>query len=56
MKSGDLVVHKTKGITGIIVSFGKRNNGVLVDISDKSGVLCRIFHRDMLRVVRESGE
>jgi hypothetical protein len=54
MKIGDLVMHKTKGWIGIVVSFGKRNGGVLVDMSDKQGVWCRIYHHSTLEVVDEN--
>jgi len=55
MKIGDRVKHKTKTITGIIISFGKRNNGVLVNESDASGVRCREYHRDSLYVIKTKG-
>jgi hypothetical protein len=55
MKIGDRVKHKTKNITGIIISFGKRNNGVLVNESDASGVRCREYHRDSLYVIKTKG-
>lgn len=54
MKIGDTVKHKTKNITGVIVSLGKRNNGVLVDESDASGVKCREYHRDSLYIIKIS--
>ena len=51
MKIGDKVKHKTKNITGIVLSFGQRNNGVLINESDKSGVRCREYSRNNLYVI-----
>tara|TARA_R110001599_G_scaffold314213_1_gene522491 strand:+ start:891 stop:1061 length:171 start_codon:yes stop_codon:yes gene_type:complete len=51
MKIGDKVKHKTKNITGIVLSLGQRNSGVLIDESDNSGVRCREYHRNSLYVI-----
>ncbi len=51
MKIGDTVIHKKRNWIGKIISFNKRNGGVLVDLSDDQGVLCRIIHIDNLEVV-----
>ncbi len=49
---GDLVRHKTKNYTGRVAKF-KRHNIVLVDLSDKSGVMFRTFRIQDLEVVNE---
>jgi len=51
MKIGDKVQHKTKGWIGIIADFMKRNNGVLVNLSDNSGIRFRWIHQDNLKVL-----
>jgi len=51
MKVGDLVRHKKKGCVGIILSVSKRTEGVVVDISDETGVMVREFHRDDLEII-----
>tara|TARA_Y100001938_G_C7842925_1_gene306999 strand:- start:436 stop:609 length:174 start_codon:yes stop_codon:yes gene_type:complete len=52
VKMGDLVRHKTKNYTGRVAKF-KRHNIVLVDLSDKSGVMFRTFRIQDLEVVNE---
>jgi hypothetical protein len=53
VKVGDKVRHIKKGWIGTVVDFMKRNPGVLVNLSDKSGVRCRWIHRDDLDVIDE---
>ena len=50
MKIGDTVIHTRRGWIGKILSFQK-NGGVIVDLSDKSGVMCRVIHIDNLEIV-----
>ena len=53
MKLGDQVRHKTrKSIVGIVVSFGKYN-AVLVDLSDRRGIMFRKFHIRSLEVIND---
>ena len=52
MKVGDTVKHKRKGWVGMILEISTRTAGVLVNISDSSGVMCRSIHRDNLEVLR----
>ena len=54
MKIGDLVRHKKKGWIGKIVGFMKRNPGVMVDTSDKSGIRVRWYHRDNLEIIEDN--
>jgi preprotein translocase subunit YajC len=49
---GDTVLHKTKGIVGVVVAFKKRNGGVLVDYSDDSGIRFRCVHINNLEVIK----
>ena len=53
MKVGDKVRHVKKGWIGIVADFMTRNPGVLVNLSDETGVRFRWFHRDSLEVVDE---
>ena len=52
MKMGDRVRHIEKGWIGKIVGFMKRNPGVLVDLSDRTGIKVRWIHRDKLEVIK----
>jgi len=54
VKTGDTVRHKTKGWVGIVAGFMKRNPGVLINLSDASGIRFRWVHRKNLEVI--SGE
>ena len=51
MKIGSRVKHPRLG-EGIIIDFCK-HGGVLVDYSDKRGILVRVSHRDTLEVINE---
>lgn len=53
MKLGDRVRHKTKGWEGIVTDFMKRNSGVLVNLSDESGILFRWIDIRDLGVINE---
>ena len=53
MKVGDRVRHIKKGWIGIVGGFMKRNPGVMVNLSDKSGIRFRWIHRDNLEVISE---
>ena len=53
MNVGDRVRHKKKGWIGIVADFMKRNPGVLVNLSDKTGVRFRWIHKDNLEVINE---
>ena len=52
MKIGDLVRHMGKGWIGTILSF-EENGGVLIDLSDKQGVMCRVIHFSSLQLINE---
>ena len=54
MKVGDTVKHKHRGWVGVILEISTRTSGVLVDISDSSGIMCRSVHKDNLEVINES--
>ena len=54
MKVGDAVRHKSKSWVGRVLEISERGPGVLVDISDSSGVMCRFIHRNNLEVINES--
>jgi hypothetical protein len=54
MKVGDTVRHRRKGWIGKILEISSRGPGIMVDLSDKSGVMCRVVHRDSLEVISES--
>jgi len=51
VKVGDTVKYKCKGWVGKILEISARTSGVLVNISDASGVMCRSIHRDNLEVI-----
>jgi hypothetical protein len=51
MKVGDTVKHKKKGWVGIVLMISKRTKGVVVDISDKTGVMVREINRDDLEII-----
>ena len=51
MKVGDKVRHKTKkNVIGIVADFGKYDS-VLVNLSNKMGVMFRKFRRSDLEVI-----
>jgi hypothetical protein len=53
MKVGDRVKHKTrKNVTGIVVSF-RKHDAVMVDLSDKTGIMFRKFKIKSLEVTSE---
>lgn len=54
MKIGDTVRHVSKGWIGIILEISPRTLGVMVDFSDKSGIMCRVVNRNNLEVINES--
>ena len=37
----------------VLLEISNRTPGILVDLSDNSGVLCRVIHRDKLEVISE---
>ena len=41
MKQGDAVIHKKTNARGIILMCSELKPGVIVDYSDKTGVMCR---------------
>ena len=54
VKVGDTVKHKHSGWVGVILEISKRTPGVIVDISDSSGIMCRFVHKDNLEVINET--
>ena len=54
MKVGDTVIHKKKKTIGKVAGFMKRYPGVLIDWSDRSGVMFRWVHKDNIEVIYES--
>ena len=53
IKIGDIVRHVDKGWIGIVADFQKRNAGILVNLSDHSGVKFRWIRREKLELVKE---
>ena len=51
---GNKVRHKKKGWIGTVAGFMKRNPGVLVNLSDSTGVRFRWIHKDNLEVIDEN--
>lgn len=51
MKVGNAVRHKRKGWIGIILEISEKTPGVLVDISDESGIMVRTMNRNELEVI-----
>ena len=54
MKVGNVVKHKKTGNIGIIHEFMKKNNGALVDFSDKTGVMFRWVNINDLEIINEN--
>ena len=54
MKVGDLVKNKKTGKIGKVLEISKVTPGVMVDLSDASGVMVRCAHRDNLEVIDEA--
>ena len=52
MQLGDLVRHKVNGSIGKVAGFMKRNNGVMVDYSDKIGIRFRWINKSNLEVIK----
>ena len=52
MKVGDLVRHKRKGWIGTVLEISTRTTGVLVDLSDEKGVMCRVINRKDLEKIK----
>ena len=50
---GDVVVYKRKNWQGIVASISNRNGGILVDLSDDSGIKFRIIHYSNLEIIHE---
>jgi hypothetical protein len=53
VKVGDIVRHRRKGWIGKILEISSRTPGVVVDLSDKTGVMVRTIHRNDLEVVEK---
>ena len=53
MKVGDIVRHRRKGWIGKILEISSRTPGVVVDLSDKTGVMVRTIHRNDIEVVEK---
>lgn len=54
MKIGSTVRHIHKGWIGIVLEISSRTSGVMIDISDESGVMVRIVDYNDLEVLDES--
>ena len=54
MKQGDVVINKKTIARGVILTYSELKPGVLVDYSDKTGVMCRWSNKQDLEVVREN--
>jgi hypothetical protein len=54
MNVGDTVRHRKKGWIGKVLEVSLITPGVLVNLSDTTGVMVRSIHRDNLEVVSES--
>ena len=52
MKVGDKIRHLTKPYTGTIVVIDHIGVGVMVDLSDKEGIMFRYFNRKDLEVIK----
>ena len=55
MQVGDKIRHLRKQYTGTIVVIDHIGVGVLVDLSDKDGIMFRYLSREDLEVINESG-
>ena len=50
----DTVINRDKNKIGKVVGFMKRNPGVLVDYTDRSGISVRWSHKKTLEVINEN--
>ena len=57
MKVGDLCSYESGGriYTGTITLIAERGHGVIIDLSDTSGIMMRWVDRRKLRVIYEEG-
>tara|TARA_R110001599_G_scaffold106337_4_gene267900 strand:+ start:1009 stop:1176 length:168 start_codon:yes stop_codon:yes gene_type:complete len=55
MKKGDTVRHKKTKAIGKVLLCGKNKRCVIVDYSDKTGVMCRWSKVDDLEIIDEAG-
>ena len=57
MKIGDLCTYESGGriSTGTIALIAERGHGVIIDLSDASGIMMRWIDRRKLRVIYEEG-
>ena len=54
MKVGDQVRYIKKGWIGIVIAISPKTLQVLVDFSDRSGILCRSGSQDELELLNEN--
>ena len=53
LEIGDRVIHIHKGWIGIVAGFMKRNNGVMVNLSNERGIRFRWIDYRNLRLIDE---